>query len=411
MLRDRYSGIIDIDAEVKKRTAERDSIAKETETLRSDYRVKRGIFDRLKEEVSLYEDKLAFIDQGVYEPHFDFGTSDEFKEAIKSVREEQKNEVRNKTAAVSSIEWTVEGSRAKGRTLMNRSIRLTLRAFNNECEAAIANIRWNNAAAMEKRILRAAEQIDKLNASSNVTIQRHYVNLKIKELRLTHEYREKVQEEKERRREQARLEREEKKLLEEAKAAEREQERARKQLEKARAEAQKDAENAELQERIAELERSLEDATSQAERAKSMAEQTRVGHVYIVSNIGSFGENVVKIGMTRRLNPDDRVKELGDASVPFIFDTHAMIYTDDAPAMETELHRRFHARRVNAVNMRKEFFRAGLEEVATAIRELDPNATFVMEAEAREYMETLAIQERQNEMAEDNSESELPLDI
>ncbi len=88
-----------------------------------------------------------------------------------------------------------------------------------------------------------------------------------------------------------------------------------------------------------------------------------------------------------------------------------MIYTDDAPAMETELHRRFHARRVNAVNMRKEFFRAGLEEVATAIRELDPNATFVMDAEAREYMETLAIQERQGQTLETEVEADFPLSI
>lgn len=410
-LRTKYAAIIDIDAEVQKRTGERDTIVKDTEKLRTDYRDKRRVFDRLKSEVALYEDKMAFIEQGIYEPHFYFTDPEEFKEQIKSVRAEQKAMVKNKTAVTCDLEWHVGGSKAQGRIMTGRNIRLTLRAFNGECDVAIANVRWSNVVAMEKRIRRTAEQIDKLNKSNEVVIEQAYVNLKIKELRLTHEYRERQQEEKEHRREQARLEREEKKLIEEAKAAEREEERYRKLLKKAQAEAQKDAENAELQERIAELERSLEEASSKTERAKSMAEQTRVGHVYIISNIGSFGGNVVKIGMTRRLNPDDRVKELGDASVPFIFDTHAMIYTDDAPAMETELHRRFHARRVNAVNMRKEFFRAGLEEVATAIRELDPNATFVMDAEAREYMETLAIQERQGQTLETEVEADFPLSI
>ncbi len=410
-VRRKYEPIIELDAEIQKRTSERDSAIKETEVLREEYTNKRQIFDKLKGEVALYEDKMAFIEMGVYEPHFDFSDPEEYKDEIKWVRAEQKAMVKDKTAVICTTQWQVEGSVAKGRTMTNRNIRLTLRAFNGECDVAIANTRWNNAVAMEKRIRRAAEQIDKMNKSNTIFIEDDYVDLKIRELRLTHEYRERQQEEKERRREQARLEREEKKLIEEAKQAAREEEAKRKLLEKARADAEKDAQNAELQERVAQLERDLEDAHAKTERAKSMAEQTRIGHVYVVSNIGSFGENVVKIGMTRRVNPDDRIKELGDASVPFIFDTHAMIYTEDAPAMETELHKRFHARRVNAVNMRKEFFRVSLEEVAAAIRELDPNASFAMDVEAREYMETIAFYERENQDTKIELEAEFPLSI
>ena len=298
--------------------------------------------------------------------------------------------------------------------MTNRNIRLTLRAFNNECEAAVANTRWNNVNAMENRIIRASEQIDKMNASNHITIEKDYLNLKLQELYLTHEYREMLQEEKEKRREQARLEREEKKLIEEAKAAAKEEEKYRKLLEKANEEAKKAVEGEDtdkLQSRIAELERSLQEANEKKERALSMAEQTKVGHVYVISNIGSFGENVVKIGMTRRLNPEERVKELGDASVPFVFDTHAMIYTEDAPAMENELHKRFHVRRVNAVNMRKEFFRVGLDEVASTIKEFDPNASFVMEREARDYMETLAVQRQEAETLEEDVEDEFPMSL
>ena len=189
---------------------------------------------------------------------------------------------------------------------------------------------------MEKRIIRASEQIDKMNASNAIIIEQEYIRLKLEELYLTHEYREMLQEEKEKRREQARMEREKKKLIEELKAAEKEEEKYRKLLEKVKEEARKALgveDNEKLQSRIEELEKSLQEANEKKERAQSMAEQTRVGHIYVVSNIGSFGEDIVKIGMTRRLNPEERVKELGDASVPFVFDTHAMIYTEDAPAI------------------------------------------------------------------------------
>ena len=189
-LHTKYAAIIDIDAEVQKRTGERDTIVKDTEKLRTDYRDKRQVFDRLKSEVALYEDKMVFIEQGIYEPHFDFTDPEEFKEQIKSVRAEQKAMVKNKTAVTCNLEWHVGGSKAQGRIMIGRNIRLTLRAFNGECDVAIANVRWNNVVAMEKRIRRAAEQIDKLNKSNEVVIEKAYVNLKIKELRLTHEYRE-----------------------------------------------------------------------------------------------------------------------------------------------------------------------------------------------------------------------------
>ena len=400
--------------EVEKLTNKRNGIIEDTKKLKTDYAEKRTIFDRLKKELASYDEKLSFFEMGIYEPYFDFTDTKEFKEQIKSVREKQKSLVKDKTAITCGTEWQVEGSKAKGRTMTNRNIRLTLRAFNNECEAAIANVRWNNINAMEKRILRAEEQIDKMNASNNIIIERHYIDLKLKELRLTHEYRELLQEEKEKRREQARLEREEKKLIEEVKAAEKEEEKYRKLLEKAKEEVKKALgveDNEKLQSRIEELEKSLQEANEKKERAQSMAEQTRIGHIYVISNIGSFGEEIVKIGMTRRLNPEERVKELGDASVPFVFDTHAMIYTEDAPTIEKELHRRFHARRVNAVNMRKEFFRVGLDEVASTIKELDPNASFVMEREARDYMETLAVQRQEAETLEEDVEDEFPMSL
>jgi hypothetical protein len=273
--------------------------------------------------------------------------------------------------------------------MMNRQTRLTLRAFHNECEAAIANTRWNNVVAMEKRILNSAKAIDRENTSLNLVLSDKYVSLKIDELHLTHEMREQQKAEKEQRAEVARAEREEKRLLAEARAAEKEEQKYQALLAKARLEAGAGNNSDELQKRIIELESALDEAHQNFERAKAMAELTKSGFIYIISNVGSFGEGIVKIGMTRRLDPNDRVKELGDASVPFGFDTHAMIYADNAPALENSLHQEFAEHRVNMANMRKEFFRVSLEDVENAVERLAPGADFLRDREAQEWHETL----------------------
>jgi predicted RNA-binding Zn-ribbon protein involved in translation (DUF1610 family) len=142
---------------------------------------------------------------------------------------------------------------------------------------------------------------------------------------------------------------------------------------------------------IEKLQRELADAHAQSERAKSMAQLTKAGHVYILSNIGSFGENIFKVGMTRRLEPADRVKELGDASVPFPFDVHAMISCDDAPSLENSLHRLLTRHRVNRVNLRKEYFSVDLETILQAVRQHHGHIEYVAEAAALEYRESQTI--------------------
>jgi hypothetical protein len=131
-----------------------------------------------------------------------------------------------------------------------------------------------------------------------------------------------------------------------------------------------------------------------------MAQQTKRGHVYVISNIGSFGEDVYKIGMTRRLEPVDRIKELGDASVPFQFDIHAMIYSDEAPTLENELHKAFGNRKVNMLNYRKEFFKVSLDEIENKVKEIGLAAEFSRLPEAMEYRETLAILEKMRNQSE-----------
>ena len=162
-------------------------------------------------------------------------------------------------------------------------------------------------------------------------------------------------------------------------------------LDKARQELESitDEERAAAEARIAALEQQLAEAEAKEQRAKSMAEQTRKGHVYVISNLGSFGKDVYKIGLTRRLDPMDRVKELGDASVPFSFDVHAMIYVDDAPSLEAALHREFNDERVNLVNQRKEFFRVNLSQVKNAVAKIAGlEAEFKTTIAAEEYYES-----------------------
>ncbi len=391
-IRSRFAGVTDLDAEKERVSAEISALQQRAETLKSEYKEKRSVYERIVKEVAIFDERLAFAEMGVYEPHFDYGDSEAYEAAITDIRESQKRMIAEKAAVCCSTNWTVDGSQSKGQTMTNRNIRLTLRAFNNECDAAIANARWNNVNAMEKRILRAKEQIDKLNASNATYVSTEFLQLKLRELYLTHESREKQKAEREEKAEALRLAREEQKLLRDMEEAQQQEEHYARLLEKARKEAQGivgptlDA----FTDQIAMLEKDLAEAHAKVARAQAMAERTRSGYVYIISNIGSFGEGVVKIGLTRRLDPIDRVRELGDASVPFVFDTHAIIYSDDAPALERALHSEFESTRINAQNFRKEFFRASLDQVETAVLRLAPDASFFKDVEAQEYRETLS---------------------
>ncbi|KEJ88676.1 DUF4041 domain-containing protein [Sulfitobacter donghicola] len=425
---ERYTAIIDTEAEVERLTVLGQTQVDESQSkvsklngevraaqdkihqLQQSYKEKRVIYDRLRGELAIFDDRLALAELGVYEPHFDFGDSETFKAEIKDTRDDQKDMVKRKTAVFGTKEWTVDGSVKKGETMINRAVRITLRAFNNECEAAIANTRWNNVQAMEKRIVRARDAIDKLNTSNNVIISENYLRVKLRELRLTHEYREQLKIERDERAEASRLEREEKRLLQEAKAAQKEEERYQQLLEKARSEigvVTSDTHRA----KVEELEQLLAEAHAKTERARAMAEKTKSGFVYVISNIGSFGDDVVKIGLTRRLDPSDRVRELGDASVPFLFDTHAMIYSEEAPALEAALHAEFSEQRINAANMRKEFFRVTLSEVKDAVQRLAPDADFHTDIEAQEFHETLARRKELAERLAENDARELPVEI
>ena len=395
----KYRGVIDAEAEVARQREQLESVAQEIESTREGYKEKRKLYDSLLQEIGVVEESLEFTSYGLYSPHFDFDTSEDYKDEIKAIRSNQKGLIKDEEAVRFEIEWTVEGSAAKGRRMMKQNARLMLRAFNGECDAAISKVKWNNIERMEVWIKRAYDALNKIGQVQQMKLTRQYIDSKLDELHLVHEYEEKRQAEREEQRQIREQMREEEKVRKEIEKAQREAEAEEVRYEKALEDARKELAEAgaelssELQAKVDLLEKQLSDAHSEKERAISRAQLTRSGHVYVISNIGSFGEDVYKIGMTRRLDPMDRVKELGDASVPFRFDVHAIIFSEDAPTLETKLHHAFDGDRLNLVNSRKEFFEVSLEDIEKVVHEHHGEIEFTKIAEAKEFRETEAMRE------------------
>lgn len=284
-------------------------------------------------------------------------------------------------------------------------MKLTLMAFNTECDMIIANVTWKNYRISKEKIIKSFDFYNKYNQSKSISITKRYLDLKIEELYLTFEHQEKKQQEREEQRVIRERIRDEERLKRDMILAEKEEEKYKNLLDKAKEEASKATGNKlnELQEKIDQLTNLLKEAQEKNQRAISMAQQTKSGYVYIISNIGSFGRDVFKIGMTRRLDPYDRVRELGDASVPFEFDVHAMIPCDDAPQLENKLHSKFEKYKINLINNRREFFRIPIEVVEDELRKELSNIDFTKEVLAEQFYRSEDI--RRNIREQDKSEN------
>lgn len=429
---ERFKPILDIESEAQakkeKLQEEINLIEKElkkekksADKLKSKYESQREIFKKLNEQISIYREEIEFIDFGLYSPIFNYDDSEGYKQALLKNRDKQKELIKNQEAAVNNEKWAHNGSKKQGKIMKDKNLKITLLAFNGECDALMSNIKWNNIDKIKDRIWKAKEIIDKINSSNKTIINDKYVALKVEELKLKHELALKKQEEKEEQRlirEQMREEEKVRREIEKAQQeAELEETRYNLALEKAQQEIAKatgkELEN--LNNEIERLKKEIEQAHNNKERAISMAQLTKSGHVYVISNIGSFGENIYKIGMTRRLDPFDRVKELSDASVPFHFDVHAIIYSKDAPELEKKLHNTFEKNRVNLVNQRKEFFNIGIDEIEKVVKETtDSEIKFTKIAEAQEFRESshmLSLLNQGNKSQKELIEDEYPEDL
>ena len=343
-----------------------------------------------KKQLIFLDDEIVVQEFGLYTPQFDFASALDYKEELANIRTLQKDLIKNKTAVTGAKDWTVNGDKAKGQKMVSDTQKLLLRAFNTECDEIISKVKYTNFDASLNRIHKSAETISKLGTIVSISITPKYLDAKVKELRLAFEYQQKKQEEKEaakaareEQREQAKIQRE---LEEQQRKIEKEQTHYQTAYEKIMSQLEQKPDDLDLLNKKSELEDKLSDIDKALTDIDYRQANMKAGYVYVISNIGAFGENVYKIGMTRRLDPQERVDELGDASVPFRFDVHAMIFSDDAPALETALHHAFEDKKLNMVNQRREFFNVTLDEIKKVVQEnYDKTVEFVDIPDAEQY--------------------------
>lgn len=362
--------------------------------------------DELKTRIIETEEEAMMQAVGLYRPTYDFVSSEEYKERLNVIRVRQKDMIKIGTAVTGSSHWTVNGNAVQGKKMVSDMQKLLLRAFNGECEEITDKVTYANFDSSLKRIMSSFDAISRLAKIMSVAITDDYCQLKQDELRLAFEFRQKKQEEKERQKELNAQMREEAKV-------QRELEEARKKVEKEQThyanallllqkqfETASEAEKQKLNEKKLELESKLDDINKSLEDIDYREANQRAGYVYIISNIGAFGENVYKIGMTRRLDPTERVDELGDASVPFNFDIHAIIFSENAPALEAALHRAFEKQKINWVNQRREFFNVTLDEIKSVVKaNHDKTAEFIDIAPAEQYRISIKMQQENSSNA------------
>jgi chromosome segregation ATPase len=386
--------------EVKKLLAEliaqRDTISKELENLR------KQIDDR-KKEVIFLDDEILLQSFGFYKPRYGLENSEAYKRKLDEIRADQAAMVKGGKAASGATNWTVNNSAAEGQRMIKDHVKLILRSFNNECDASISGVKFNNVVSIEKKIIKAFEALNKLEQRMTITISRPYLDLKLRELYLVYEYQVKKQEEKEEQKRIREKMREEAKLMKEIEEARLKIEKEQNHFVKAISninwqiqKAQTDVERQILEKEKTSYEEKLTELAKEQEVVDYREQNTRAGYVYIISNVGAFGENIYKIGVTRRLDPAERIDELGDASVPFDFDTHALIFSDDAPTLERALHKAFEHTRLNLINLRREFFRASIEDIEKVVREnFGKPVEFVMLADAPQYRQSEMLRTKQ----------------
>lgn len=344
--------------------------------------------ENLQQLINGYKEEHYFKE--ILVNHFeDTLTSKDLTDKLTMINLDEKDYIKKKLA----INYFGESDTKRAIDSQSKQI---LRSFNTECDSLYLNVNSKNYEAYHKKISNAFETLNRLYAIDSVEITRDYLKLKLEKLSLIHAKLLKIEQEKE--------------IQKEIKAQMREEERVRREIENEKKKIEKEekqfnnevnlllkrlekAQNTVEAEVYAEKIRSLELKISELEKDKkdvlNREANTRAGYVYIISNIGSFGENIYKIGMTRRLEPTERIKELGDASVPFEFDIHAMIFSDDAPKLEKILHNHFRDRELNKVNHRKEFFNVHIDEIEElVIKEHNNTVEFVKIPIADQYWES-----------------------
>lgn len=350
------------------------------------------------EALTTKSDICAAYDMDISE--FEGLTSEECKNKLLILKQEEKSLVENDKAVYYE-------NLGLGNKFLNNNIKQILRTFNVECDKHLMNISFKNIEAVKSKIQRSFEILNRIYSTDGVELSKELLLLKLKEASAVFEceskkeqerlqqqaIREQMVEEEKVRRE---IEREKQKIIKDETQFRNELNRLMKYMQKSNDETKTQI----YIEQIEELKQKIKDLEERKQTVLDREQNARAGFVYIISNIGSFGENIYKIGMTRRLEPMDRVKELSSASVPFEFDVHAMIFSEDAPQLESDLHSKFNENRINKINPRKEFFKVQLEDIVDEVKKHNATVQFTMVAAAKEYRESLMEEQSTEEGAQ-----------
>lgn len=349
-----------------------------------------------KEEISSIQSELNILNNELIEQYYMFSnydgiTSEDCKNKLSILKQKEK-QIRELQKDIEII-GEVESSKVK-----EKIIRKILRSFNSECDNIMSNVKLSNINVMRNKIQKSYETLNKLYCEDGICLTTDILKLKLEQITLMYTYELKYQQEKEI---QKAIKEQ---MIEEAKAQKEIEEQKKKidkdlqqyvgevnKLIKYLQKTQNDVEKELYADKIRELEEKIKQLESEKENAIQREANAKAGFVYIISNIGSFGENIYKIGMTRRLEPMDRIKELSSASVPFEFDVHAMIFSDDAPYLENELHKYFAEKAVNKVNPRKEFYNVDIDEIEKIVKEkYNDTVQFTKIPLATEYRQSIS---------------------
>ncbi|WP_371190401.1 DUF4041 domain-containing protein [Weissella viridescens] len=352
--------------------------------------------DKLNQEINDARMTINLQEYGLYEKQYKFTDSLKYKDELKLLREKAKYMItKSKTAAIITSNMTLNNSASQGRAMQNALIKSAIRGFNGEADALLTKITVSNLEAKQKSLKKSWTQLNKLYSRNSIEITEQYLEVKSQELRLAAEYELEKQHEKEILREQREKEREEKKLntelAEKRKEIQKDKNHYFKLIKSLSNKLEKNY-SQEIQEQLQEYQTKISELEATESDLDYRQGHATAGYVYIISNIGSFGENIFKIGVTRRLDPFERIKELGSASVPFQFDVHAMIFSEDAFELESKLHNKFAKHKVNKINSRKEYFYINIDEIKAYLNQLENvSIEFTDTIEAFEYNESLKI--------------------
>jgi len=390
--------------------------------LDSNIYLKRNEFDEIDRQIIIFQQHLNELKaksylQSIdyYEPKYDFVSSGDYLIRLSDIKSQQERMRKNNQAFICNTQWKLgEGRSAEkaGKKMINDLLKLVELSFENHCKYAIKEVRYNNVEDLKQKISGNFNKINKLLVKIDCKISSEYLTLKLRELDLQYELEDKKQEENEREQELKKQNRERESIVKarkKAKEAEDREKSHQQELDQLRQEIEK-VEQAEVEKRkqlevqIQQLELQLEEDRNDKENAN----RGKWGYIYIISNVGSLGRDIYRICMTNRSKPDDYIREMNPA-VPFRFDVHFKIFSEDAFDTLEKLHQGFDDKRVNVLNQRREFFKVSMDEIDQAVQEIARKTgvlridEFERAPQAYEYRQTLDARKKNQHLTSDDS--------